>query len=61
MVAWPCKAIWELVDSMVSVHGPFSTREDKGEEEYPQRWLGGTDEVSSVGKWELHEARGTSN
>jgi hypothetical protein len=36
------------------VCGLSSARGAKGEEEYPKHWLGGTGEVSSVGKWELH-------
>jgi hypothetical protein len=35
VVARPCEASWELVDSLVSVHGPFAARGAKGEEEYP--------------------------
>jgi hypothetical protein len=40
------------------VCGPFAARGAKGEEEYPQHWLGGTGEVSTVGERELHGARG---
>jgi hypothetical protein len=36
------------------VCGPFVARGDKGEEEYPYHWLGGTSEVSTVDEWELH-------
>jgi len=35
VVAHPCEASWEIVDSLVSVCGPFAARGDKGEEEYP--------------------------
>jgi hypothetical protein len=40
-----------------SVRGPFAARGAQGEEEYPQRWLGGTGEVTSVGKREMDGAR----
>jgi hypothetical protein len=40
-----------------SVCGPFEARGDKGEEEYPYRWLGGTGEVTSIGKRELDGVR----
>jgi hypothetical protein len=33
---------------------PLCLRGAQGEEEYPWRWLGGTGEVSSVGKRDLH-------
>jgi hypothetical protein len=60
VVARPCEVSWELVDCLVSVCGPFVSRGGKGEEEYPYHWLGGTSEVSSIGKRELHEASETS-
>ena len=60
MVAQPCEAILELVDSLVSMCGPFVARGAKGEEEYPKNWLGGIGEVSSIDKREMHEECGTS-
>jgi hypothetical protein len=61
VVARPCEASWELIEiSGKCVCGPFVARGAKGEEEYPQHWLGGTGEVSTVGERDLHGAHGTS-
>ena len=35
--------------------GPFAARGAEGEEEYPQRWLGGTGELVEVGKQEQEQ------
>jgi hypothetical protein len=60
VVVQPCEVSWELVDLWFSVHGPFAAQGPKQEEDYPYDWMGGTGEVSSIKKRDLHRACGTT-